>query len=125
MPLLASLARDTGKADLGSHETLVLTFDELQLPDGKLLARFRHNRWLHAKGNDPFVRLDIAGPLEIRRDAQTRPYGPYEDFSTFDGVGYVDRRVFAFADLQHRDWYVHDAAEHWPKLIVVFHATGP
>jgi hypothetical protein len=43
----------------------------------------------------------------------------------FDGVAYVDRRVFAFTDIQQRDWYVHDAGEHWPAMRIAFHPTGP
>jgi hypothetical protein len=51
--------------------------------------------------------------------------GPYQRLSMFDGVAYVDGRVFAFTDVQQQDWYVHDAGAHWPAMRVSFHATGP
>ena len=126
MPLLLSLGRETQTIDLGAHEELVFTIDELKPANGRVIARHRHNRWLHDTNSEPYARVDVIGPLNIRAvGKQTRLYGPYAHFSTVDGVAYVDRRVFAFADLQQRDWYVHDAADHWRGLQLLVHTTGP
>lgn len=126
MPLLLSLAREAGKLDLGSHEEVELAIDELRVAaGGPALARHRHNRWLAAEGRESFAKVDIVGPLVISPVGEPRRLGPYENFSMFDGVGYVDRRVFAFTDLQQGDWYVRDVGVHWPCLRISFRGTGP
>ncbi|HET7366122.1 MAG TPA: hypothetical protein VFJ70_21310, partial [Burkholderiales bacterium] len=62
---------------------------------------------------EEFATLEILGPLIVTpAAARTPPLGPYQRLSVFDGVAYVDGRVFAFMDVQQQDWYVHDAGAH-------------
>jgi hypothetical protein len=108
MPLLVSIGRETLKLELGAHAAVVLKYDELCHADGE------------------FATLEILGPLVVTPAAGKTPsLGPYQRLSMFDGVAYVDRRVFAFTDLQQQDWYVHDIDMHWPAMRVSFHRTGP
>ena len=126
MPLLVSIRRELHELELGAHAAVVLRYDELCHSDGeRLVARHRHNRWVADTGEE-FARLEILGPLIVTpAAARTPPLGPYQRISMFDGVAYVDGRVFAFTDVQQQDWYVHDAGAHWPAMRIAFHRTGP
>ena len=75
MPLLVSLDRGTSVLELGAHQVLVLKGDELHRVNGdkRLLARHRHNRWMRETDADPFVRLNINGPLVlVAPDSETK-----------------------------------------------------
>lgn len=126
MPLLVSIRRELHELELGAHAAVVLKYDELLYSDGeRRLARHRNNRWIADTG-DEYARLEILGPLIVTPTVgKPETLGPYQRLSMFDGVGYVDGRVFAFTDVQQRDWYVHDAGAHWPALRISFHRTGP
>src|SRR5262245_20246536 len=116
MPLLVSIRRELHELELGAHAAVVLKHDELLYSDGeRLLARHRNNRWIAGSGEE-FARLEILGPLVVAPAAGKTPLGPYMRLSMYDGVGYVDGRVFAFTDIQQQDWYVHDAGAHWPAI---------
>jgi hypothetical protein len=126
MPLLLSLTRESQIHDLGTHQAVEVTFDDLRVFGGPMLAKHRHNRWIAADGGDSYSHLEIEGPLVITGvTPDAKVLGPYQKYSMFDGVGYVDRRVCAFTDLQNGDWYVHDVGKHWPSLKIIFHETGP
>ena len=127
MPLLVSLDRETSEIELGAHDVVMLTGEELYRVNGdkRLLAKHRHNRWMPENDVDPFVRLNIVGPLIVTAPrSKTKQLGPYQKFSTFDGVGYVENRVFGFWDVTQKDWYVVDAAAHWRELRICFHPTS-
>ena len=125
MPLLISLGRDLPELNLGEHEFVEVRYDSLVDPEGKMLARHRDNRWIAETGKH-YVRLSILGPLTAHSPReQTTRLGPYEKLSMFNGCCYVEDRVFAFTDLQQRDWYVMNAGQHWPGIRVAFHRTGP
>lgn len=126
MPLLVSLRRESASVELESVDRLALTRDELHRSNGErsLLARHRHNRWMKADDAEPYVRLQVLGPLVVTGDGPAAErVGPYRTLSTFDGVAYVDDRVFGFFDAQHQDWYVVDVGEHWKELIIAFHPS--
>ena len=122
MSLLVSLRRGNEELQLGAYAAIVLTYDELQDEGGSLLARHRNNRW-YGEGEE-YSSLEVIGPLIVKGPAG-QVLGPYTNSSMFDGVSYVDRRVFAFTDVQRENWYVHDAGAHWSQLRIAFHATGP
>jgi hypothetical protein len=126
MSLLVSLRRETHARELGAHEEVVLAYDELRSSDGRtLLARHLHNRWF-VEGGDQYPMLEIVGPLTVTTvSGQSRTMGPYENLTMFDGVAYVEKRVFAFTDVQQGDWYMHDVGAHWPAMKITFHRTGP
>ncbi|HET7366289.1 MAG TPA: hypothetical protein VFJ70_22145 [Burkholderiales bacterium] len=126
MPLLVSVRRELHELEFGAHPALVLRYDELRRSDGETpVVRHRNNRWIADTGEE-FATLEILGPLIVTpAAARTPPLGPYQRLSVFDGVAYVDGRVFAFMDVQQQDWYVHDAGAHWPAMRISFHRTGP
>jgi hypothetical protein len=125
MPLLVSLRRETHELELGAHAALVLRYDELCGEDGETpLARHRYNRWIAGTGEE-FATLQIVGPLLVTTEGKAQTLGPYLRLSMFDGVAYVDERVFAFTDIQQHDWYMHDIGAHWPAMRISFHGTGP
>ena len=127
MPLLVSLDRGTNSLELGAHDTVALTGEELHRVDGnrQLLAKHRHNRWMSESEVEPFVSLQIIGPLVVAAPSpEKRQIGPYQKFSTFDGVAYVEDRVFGFWDLVHHDWSIVDAGAHWRELLICFHPSG-
>jgi hypothetical protein len=127
MALLVDLKWGEKQLSLGAHEEIILGFDEIRAAGGDgLLARHRHNRWIAEQNGEQYPTLEVVGPLIIvSHTGAQAPLGPYQNLSTFDGVAYVEGRVFAFTDLQTRDWYVHDRGVHWPSMKVVFHRTGP
>jgi len=115
--MIVSLARDAHRKDLGTFHELLFDQDEVRTTDGTVLATHTHNRWREKGEGEPFLRLDIIGPLIVRAgDGEASALGPYLHFSTIDGVAYVEQRVFAFWDLQHRDWYLVDVGRHWKSL---------
>ena len=121
--LLISLRRGNEELQLGAYPAVVLTYDELrEADDDSVLVKHRNNRW-YGEGEE-YSSLEIIGPLIVRGpDGET--LGPYANASMFDGVSYVDRRTFAFTDVQQKNWYVHDAGKHWKQLKISFHRTGP
>lgn len=115
--MMVSLARDAHKKDLGSFQELLFEQDEVRTPDRTVLATHSHNRWREKGEGETFLRLDIVGPLVVRGgEAEASTLGPYMQFATVDGVAYVEQRVFAFWDLEHRDWYLVDLGRHWKSL---------
>ena len=125
MVLLVTLGRGTYELPLGKFAAVELAHDELRTRDGRSLARHRHNRWIDANGGEAYHRVDIIGPLILSGPAgkARADLGPYLNFSTFDGVGYVDRRVICFSDVEQRDWYVMDVGAHWQSITISFHSS--
>jgi hypothetical protein len=122
MSLLVNLKRGNEELQLGAFAEVILAFDELRAGDNSFLARHRNNRWY--AGGEEYSSLEITGPLVVKGPSN-EVLGPYMNSSMFDGVSYVDRRVFAFTDVQREDWYVHDAGVHWTEMRISFHRTGP
>jgi hypothetical protein len=126
MPLLVSLSRPAAKRDVGTFKQVALGADELYERDGedRLLARHRLNRWFAAEDNDPYVSLDIVGPLTASGGQDpASPLGPYQHMSTYDGVLYMDDRAFGFWDRVNQDWYIVDAGVHLKEVRLSFHPT--
>lgn len=125
MALLVSLHRYVeDEFPLGSYPQLTLKYDELsRTEDRALVVKHRNNRWYTEEGEE-YATLDVVGPFIIKGPAGEK-LGPYTTLSMFDGVAYVDKRVFAFTDVQKRDWYMHDVGAHWREMVIVFYPTGP
>lgn len=124
MSLLVSLRRQSQEHELGAFSELVLAYDELrQAEDNSSIIRHRNNRW-YAEDGQEFATLDIIGPLVVK-SSSGETMGPYLKLSMFDGVAYVDGRVFAFTDVQREDWYMHDVGAHWNAMRLAFQPTGP
>jgi len=123
MALLVSLRRQSQEHELGSYPALVLRYAELRSENDEAIIKHLNNRW-YAESGEEFSTLDVIGPLVIK-GSDGRTLGPYTKLSMFDGVAYVDGRVFAFTDVQREDWYMHDAGAHWAEMRIVFSPTGP
>lgn len=123
MSLLVSVKRGSQELHLGAYAAVLLTYDQLlHAADNSVLATHRNNRWY--AGGEEYHTLEVVGPLVVSQP-DGKSLGPYMNASMFDGVAYVDRRVFAFTDVQREDWYVHDAGAHWRELKIAFQRTGP
>ena len=49
---------------------------------------------------------------------ESKQYGPFDTFSCYDGIAYVNHAVFAFADRTIGDWYCHADGHHWAIIHV-------
>ena len=109
-----------GVYDAGSYAQLRLTSDTIYgLPEDRVLARDVNHRWITAQGE--FLRLDVIGPLNVHFEGggeRSKVFGPYEHFSSADGISYVDRAVFAFADHTNKQWFVVPADARWAVMVV-------
>jgi hypothetical protein len=93
---------------------------------GAILAHHRDHQW--EIGGERYFRLDSTSAVKIhfesvsRRafapDESSRRYGPYQEFSSVDGIAYVDGRVFAFIDAKVGDWFSYDDGRHWSAMVV-------
>lgn len=93
---------------------------------GAILAHHRDHQW--EIGGERYFRLDSTSAVKIhfervsRRgatsDESSRRYGPYQQFSSVDGIAYVDGRVFAFIDGKVGDWFSYDDGRHWSVMVV-------
>ena len=93
---------------------------------GALVARHTNHQW--EIGGERYFRLDTTSAVKIhfempnRRssesDHRSREYGPYQRFSSVDGIAYVDGRVFAFIDARLRDWFSYADGRHWAVMVV-------
>lgn len=125
MALLVSVRRHVeDELPLGKYPGLVLRYDELcRADDQSLIVKHRNNRWYTEEGEE-YATLDVVGPFTIKGPGG-ETLGPYTTLSMFDGVAYVDKRVFAFTDVQKQDWYMHDVGVHWREMSILFRPTGP
>lgn len=92
---------------------------------GKVLARHREHQW-EVEGQRYF-RLDASTPVRIHFErvaqqgplpSRSREFGPFERFSSVDGIAYTDERVFAFVDARIGDWFCYDDGRHWSVMVV-------
>ena len=121
MPLRVQFSTATGVThDAGSYEQLRLTDDTLYgMPEHRVLARDVNHRWVTPQGE--YLRLDVAARLTIhfeRGGEKTQTFGPYEHFSSNDGIAYADRKVLAFADHTNKQWFVVPEDARWAVLVV-------
>ena len=71
---------------------------------------------------EQYTRAECDCPVRLhlqRIDGKaSKTYGPYESFSFVDGIAYVERKVFAFADRTIGDWYCHDDGRHYAIMVI-------
>lgn len=106
--------------DAGAYAEVRLTTDTLYgMPEHRVLGRDVNHRWVTAKGE--FQRLDVEARVKVYFEESgqlSETYGPFEHFSSADGIAYVDRQVFAFADNTAKKWFVVPADRRWAVLVV-------
>ena len=49
---------------------------------------------------------------------ESKRFGPFDSFSSLDGIAYASSKVIAFCDRQLQDWYSTDLGSHWKVLVV-------
>jgi hypothetical protein len=79
------------------------------------------HRWALRDGRH-FSRMQCSSPVRVRfrsrAELESKKLGPFESFSSVDGVAYANHRELAFCDAQLHDWYSYDIGSHWKALIV-------
>lgn len=93
---------------------------------GAILARHKNHQW--EIGGERYFRLDSTSAVKIHFETPSRPssgndhssreYGPYQRFSSVDGIAYVEGRVFAFIDAKVGDWFSYGDGRHWAVMVV-------
>ena len=88
--------------------------------ESTLIAMHRDHQW-DVEG-ERYFRLDCTTRVRIHFEkvshAQSRSFGPFQSFSSVDGITYADNRVFAFVDQKAGDWFCYDDGRHWPLMVV-------
>ena len=90
-------------------------------PSGQVIAKHVGHHWELTQGGS-FSRLECNSRVQVHffatKHLQSKKLGPFESFSSIDGIAYADRRVIAVCDRQLQDWYSLDVGSHW-KVVVV------
>lgn len=106
---------------LGPFERLCFEGETLVAEPGGVIANHADHRW-HVSSGGAYSRLECSARVTLRfcatKHLQSRDFGPFEHFSSIDGVAYAARRIFAFCDRQLQDWYSYELGSHWKTLIV-------
>ena len=112
----------------GPYAVIRLKAEVLVDPDDAVVARHVDHHW--QVDGQPYTRLDCdCGPgvdvhFERLDGTRSKTYGPIRTFSFVDGIAYMDRQVFAFADRSIVDWYCHDDGRHWPMMVIAPQGSG-
>jgi hypothetical protein len=118
-----------GKAGrtLGPFAAICLDAETLRdAKTGALIARHTDHQW--GIGGERYFRLDCTSAVRIHfetpgqpasgNNRRSRAYGPYQRFSSVDGIAYVEDRVFAFIDAKVGSWYSYSDGRHWSVMMV-------
>lgn len=110
---------------IGPFSVIRLDAEALFDSSDNVLARHRDHQWVI--GEERYFRLDATAKVRIhferglhesRAMSKSRDFGPFERFSSVDGIAYTDDRVFAFADPKIGDWFCYDDGRHWALMVV-------
>jgi hypothetical protein len=106
---------------LGPYDRLCFEGETLVAVPRAELARHVNHEW-HLTAGGVYTRLECNQAVRVHFSAhqrlQSAAMGPFNDFSCVDGIFYVNRKVFAFIDREHGDWYSHELGTHWKVLVV-------
>ena len=124
MPITLKFSRPTGSEVTKGPFSLIRAEGEVlrTTAGGPLIARHVDHHW-EVDGQE-YTRLDcdcgtrLMVHFERIDGTKSRNYGPMRTFSFVDGIAYMDREVFAFADRTIVDWYCHSDGVHWPLMII-------
>jgi len=111
---------DGGTTTLGPLRILRFDAEELrEVERGPLLAKHEGRSW--TLRGEAFLRLDCDGPLVVRflddSGASSQPFGPFNHFSSVDGIAYADHQVFC-ALTDGKRWHLRKDHSEWRTLIV-------
>lgn len=94
----------------------------LNAPGGREIARHGNHFWEFESTHTRYFRLDCGGPLLVTfEDEQGQPVvtlGPYEHFSTADGIAYANRLHFASYAENTGMWFCREAGGSWRVMVV-------
>jgi hypothetical protein len=122
MPLKLTFSTHDGRQEtLGPLKQAYFQGETLkEEPASGDLARHKEHVWL--LNHRQYIRIDCEARVHLffcSEDGDaSREYGPFEHFSSVDGVAYADRNVFARVDQQIGDWYSMQEGRHWQALCV-------
>jgi hypothetical protein len=123
MALIVTVHRGENKHELGSFEELEFARNLMREPGAaEPIVSHVHHRWTVPGAEHSYTNLEIVGPLWVL-GPDGQKLGPYLDFSTINGVLYVDKRIFGTLDAPHDDWYLIDLGQHWKTFRLLFQST--
>src|SRR6478735_8596137 len=108
---------------LGPLKQLHLRGRELrEFRDGPVLANDDAYRWT-VKDGGKYSRFDCDKECSVTlardRDQARKTYGPFQGFSSLNGLKFVDHQLFCLYDETMKDWYGYQSGEHWDEITVV------
>lgn len=109
-------------AQKGPFNEIWLKAEVLVGPNDAVIARHKDHHW--EVDGQPYTRVDcdcgdgVNVHFEHLDASRSKTYGPIRIFSFVDGIAYMDRQVFAFADRSIVDWYCHDDGRHWQMMSI-------
>ena len=121
--LVVELANPHGEpVQLGPFRSLRFEGESLLAgPAGEVIAEHVDHRWARPDGS-AYSRLRCSAPVQVHfhsvKDEPSKKLGPFESFSSVDGVAYANHRVLAFCDRDLQDWYSYDIGSHWKVMSV-------
>jgi hypothetical protein len=106
---------------LGPFDRILFQGETLVGEPGGVVAKHMEHKW-HLTGGGEYMRLETNGPVAVHfsmgKQRLSSVLGPFKDFSSVDGIAYVERQVFAFCDREQGDWYAHQLGTHWKTMVV-------
>lgn len=92
-----------------------------EFADGPILAADNNYRWIVNGARYSRFDCDTQCTVTLARDKDKarKTYGPYPNFSSLNGLKFVDHQLFCVYDETMKDWYGYQSGEHWDELIVV------
>jgi hypothetical protein len=104
--------RDGGSG--GERDVARLHIAGAEVRDGAgLIARHVGHAWV--AGGEEYLRLECSGQVRVVFIDEPRrvQYGPYEDFSSVNGIVFADHLVLAHLDTKSERWYVIADGSEW------------
>jgi hypothetical protein len=86
-----------------------------------VLAHQEDQLWILEGDGRRFARIECVCRVQVwfeTREGRSRGLGPFREFSSLDGVTYVNGRILAFFDRQNDDWYSYDLGNHWKACVI-------
>jgi hypothetical protein len=105
---------------LGSYGCVHLSSEGMrEEKKNSLIAAYKHHQW--AIDGQQYFRVDCTDRVDIhfeRAQERSSRYGPFERFSTVNGLAYGDDKVVAILDIKVSEWLYYDSGHHWPVLVI-------
>jgi hypothetical protein len=106
-----------GQLRKGPFDSLVFEGETIRDREGgTIVARHLPHCW--QVDGDEFLRLDFDPAVAVTWDGHPKAAATTGQLHCVNGVTYIDRRMFAVADRERRDWYILRDGQHRATLRV-------